>query len=80
MANEGTVTVIPARSYENYESLKKWLGSRTDSRKDNYNEIITHHTKLTTGATGIEIEALGDVALAIGQIGRTDPLTEKPIR
>lgn len=72
MANEGVVTILPARSYENYESLKKWIGSRTDSRSNNYNEIITHHTKLTTGATGIEIEALGDVAVAIGQIGRAE--------
>jgi len=76
MVSQGTVTVIPARPYEDYESLKKWLSSRTDSRSNNYNEIITHATKLTTGATPIEIEGLGTTGVtAISQIGRAAPGT-----
>ena len=75
MANEGNVIVQKARPYENLQSLKKYVkyGANQGYYLPNtVKEFNVQHNKLTTGATAIEFEALGDVALAIGQIGRTE--------
>ena len=76
MANQGNVLIRPMVDYWDLESLKRHVRARY-GKYDTFNEIITEHNKLTTGATAIEIEGLGTTGVtAISQLGRTEVTIE----